>query len=216
MAAGQPGTGEGGVGAVAAEVKVAFGQPVGELADHLGRVFHGGGRVVLAAQPDVDGHGDRAASPRWGDPQGDHDQVETQRIHHSPTAGAHGVTEDARSLDAPAALVKQRVVTVQWDHAVGGEAGDGVNGEQPPQRRHHPAPVAHEAVIGVVGAAPGGVGDRDDRGNRAPAGGEHPAGHQIAEDGEAAPVEHRRAAVQERRPGGQRVHWVGPLRIAAT
>jgi hypothetical protein len=116
---------------------------------------------------------------------GDDDEVQAEGVDDPGEGGADRVTEGPGAVDLAAGLVVQGVVADQFDDTGGGEPRDRVDGQQPPERPHVPPAVAHKAVVGVMGPAPGRVGHGDHRGDGAPPRRQHPAGEQVGEDREA-------------------------------
>ena len=186
-----------------------------DLADHLGSQFHGG-RSALVVHPHVDRQPQWAATPGRGDPQGDDHQVEPPGVDDPGAGGAHCVAEGPCAVDRPAGLLVDGVVAVQDHRGVGGEHGDGVHREHPPQRGHAPPPDPDEPVVGVVRAPALWVSDGQHPGDGAPSRGEDPAGQQVGEHREAGRGEHRGGQPEKRGPAGYRRRARSRSRSAAT
>ena len=174
MGAGQARAGQGGVGAVAGEVKAPFRQPAGDLADHLGSQLGGRLPAALGAHPQVHRERDRGAAPRRVHAQADHDEVQAPGVDDPLAGGADRVAEGACPGHLPPGLVRQGVIDQQFHHAFGPAERDGVHGQDPPQIRGGPFPGPDEPVAGVVGAPTFGVAEGEHPGDGAPARGQRP------------------------------------------
>jgi len=197
--AGQVGADQGGVGAVGVQVEGPAGQPAGDLSDHLHGQRHRR-RPALVVHPDVDRQAEGAAAPRWLDPQGEHDQVQTPCIDDLGPGRAHRVAKHPGPVDRSTGFLVDGVVGVQDHHAGRGQRLDHMHGEHLPQCGHAPRAGAHEPMVGIMGPDSVGVAGGEHPGDGAPARGEHPTGEQVGEDGEARPGEHRAGQHEQRRP----------------
>jgi hypothetical protein len=96
--------------------------------------------------------------------------------------------------------VQEGVVDQADNRLVGIEASDDEGDHGHPEAIDAPRPGAHQAVIGVMGPAPGGVHHRHHPADRAPARGAHPGADQLDEQGERGGSEGASGAAQQRLP----------------